>query len=302
MASNTTASQAKVVGSSKQAGISNNLDELKRIRDLTQNALDQYFSLLKTAPDILYVAMAIWGLESGWKLWHNHGGVLDSRHLSPVDPNRSTLIGTGYRFADPIKSFMARPNLTSVEADNVAQGFVAHGLSACMGCYHVRGTPNYNTDFKPYESIVNSLGIAVNPGESITALFPDNDIGKTRSIVAGLIILQNKYKIGLRKFDKNVSKAIEAAVGWYVGTAGARDVNGYSPVDRQKEVLYTPSSKLLALSQIGVLKTGQVGTILTPDMTAVASSTPPSNSVQNDQTRVATTTSTKQSGVGCSTG
>lgn len=299
-----TAATAAKSGTTKQTKPAGNLDELQQITQLTKDAIDQHFTLLKTAPDILYIAMAIWGMESGWKIWHKKGsGIMDSSHLSPVNPDKSTLIGPGYYKSDPIKSFVNRPNITPQEKINVQQGFVAHGLSACMGCYHVIGTPNYNSDFLPYKSLVQSMGLAVNPGESITALFPNNELGKMRSIVAGLIILQNKYKIHINSKKslgyQNPAKAIEMAVGSYVGKAGSRDINGYSPEDRQKDVLYTPSGKLGVLAQIGLTRTGTATTEWNKDMSALARATPPSNTVQNSQTRVASTSNTPQKPIGC---
>lgn len=295
-----TAAQAGKAPANKQARPSPNYDKLQKIRDITASLLKEHFKQLINAPDILYISMAIWGMESGWNLWHSKGGVKDSRHLSPVDPARSTLIGKGYYNSDPILSFRSRSNITAQEKINIAEGFVAHGLSACMGCYHVRGTPNFNSDFKRYRDIVEGYGLAVNPGESITAIFPDNETGMTRSILAGLIILENKFRIGMANNRNNPSKAIEAAVGYYVGKAGARDVNGYSPEMRQRDVMYKPSDKLAALAQIGVVRTGQVG-IQVSDYSQVqlAKITPSPNTVENDQTRTPASNNTPQKPVGC---
>lgn len=296
-----TAAQAGKASTNKQSKPSSNLDKLQKIRDITATAIKDHFKYLNTAPDILYIAMAIWGMESGWNLLHKkRDGSYDSAHLSPVDPNRSTLIGKGYYNADPILSFRNRAGLSAQEAKNIAEGFVAHGLSACMGCYHVIGTPNYNQAFAPYKSIVDQYGLGVSPGQSITALFPDNDLGMTRSIVSGLIILQDKYRIGMKKFNNNPSQAIEAAVGYYVGKAGSRDINGYSPEDRQRDVMYSPSGKLSVLAQIGVTRTGQSGVQWEPGMqNELAKNTPSSNTVQNDQTRVASSNNQPKAPVGC---
>ena len=203
-----TAAQAGKAPTNKQTKPAGNLDKLQKIRDLTATAINDHFKYLNTAPDILYIAMAIWGMESGWNIWHKkRNGDYDSAHLSPVDPARSTLIGKGYYNSDPILSFRNRANYSPQEAKNVAEGFVAHGLSACMGCYHVAGTPNSKEAFGPYKSIVESYGLTVAPGQSITALFPDNELGMTRSILSGLIILEGKYKIGMNKYNNNPSKA-----------------------------------------------------------------------------------------------
>lgn len=295
-----TAAQAGASPTKKPSKPSPNFDKLQKIRDITASLLNGHFGMLMNAPDILYVSMAIWGMESGWNLWHNKGGVKDSRHFSPVDPNRSTLIGKGYYNSDPILSFRSRIDYSAQEAKNIAEGFVAHGLSACMGCYHVRGTPNFKSDFKPYSDLVEGYGLAVNPGESITNIFPDNDLGMQRSILAGLIILENKFKIGMRVHKNNPAKAIEAAVGYYVGKAGARDVNGYSPEMRQRDVMYSPSDKLSALAQIGVVRTGQAG-ISVSDYSQVqlAKITPPPNTVQNDQTRSGVSDNSPQKPIGC---
>jgi len=280
------------------------------LADITKKSIDQYFPLLKTAPDILYVAMAIWGMESGWKLLHRKSsGVIDSSHLSPVDPRRSTLVGKGYNNSNPIQNILNSTDY--VAKTNVIQGYVAHGLSACMGCYHVKGTPNYITDFAPNQAIVDALGLAVDPGQSITALFAANDeLAMTRSVVAGLIILQNKYKIYLNSKNlatyHNPAQAIFSAVGAYVGKAGSRDINGYSPEMRQKDVMGSPSSRLSALAAIDIKRTGKAGTDWDPTMAALAATNAPgsinskSNYVSNSApgTQAKTNVNPKQP-IGC---
>lgn len=270
--------KAKVVVPSKQ------VLEIQTLADLTMNLIDLYFPLLKKAPDIRYVAMAIWGLESGWRVWPNGK---NSRHYSATKPENSSLMGKGYYYSPVIQNLvLSNPSAQVKEA--IQDAFYPHGLTACMGCYHVAGTPNNLTDFRPHAKVVSDLGLEVGPGESITALFPNTLEGKQRSIASGLIILNNKFKAGLAKYP-NSEAAIKYAVGAYVGKAGAKDVNGYTPEMRTDQVYATRSNRLDLLAQAGIVRSGESGTYISKGEVTLASAQTTSNgsTVQNDQTRTA---------------
>lgn len=272
--------------------VAKDYSRIQRYKEITEDLLKQYFKSLYAAPDIVYVALAIFGLESGWNLWHkksfSHGAdtVLsgyDSSHKSPVPVETSSLI-RAYWYSPVIQNLVKTKGFDVNIMTALHQGRVAHGLSACMGCYHVRGTKT-NESFKPYSKVVGDLGLEVNPGESITALFPQNETGERRSIAAGLIILDEKYKIAKKQF-KSESDAIRAAVGYYVGKAGAKDINGYSAEDRIKGV-YTRSNVQTVLASIGVTQSGYVA-VAADDI----SNNPRSNSGSGDSKSNTTTSTT----------
>ena len=296
-----TAAIASQTAQSKQSGTFPVLTEVQLIYGLTRDLIKDRFPYLDTAPDALFIAMAIWGLESGWKLWHKKGNIIDSRHLtpsypgtSPADKNKGLI--PGYRWSDPIASYMSRGDITPDEKVNVSHGFVPHGITACMGCYYVRGTKTYNETFGRQQSLVDELGMSVNPGESITALFPNNELGKKRSIASGLIILQEKYRGGMRNFN-NPSLAIEFAVGAYLGRG--KDANGMTPEQRIKDVKNS-DTRLGALKANGITRTGRAGQAYTLEMAALTRITPATNTVSNSPSgTIASTSSPPATRVGC---
>lgn len=252
---------------------------IQNISEITKKAIIDNFSHLREIPGILYLAMAIWGLESNWRLLFDKGSVIDSAHYSPADPKKS-FVGKDYYYTAVISALRSRPDLTEQTKKNIDQGLVAHGLSACMGCYHVRGTDAYNYMFKNKESLAMSKGIVVNPGESITDLFADPtnnwQLGKERSIIAGLIVLENKFLLASKMKTQGGSlrypskeEAIKAAVGFYVGKLGAKDINGYSPEQRIAEVYQDRKSKLVMLAEAGITKNTSLTTGYT-EVTQVA--------------------------------
>lgn len=238
---NTSAAAANSSSSKKAAVTSSDNANIIKLRDITANLLKMYFPILSNAPNILYVTMATWGFESAFHLLHKKGRapnpvVIDSQHPgSGGSIGAGTLIGSDYLDSAVIRNLRNNPNTSFQVLANIRQGQFAHGLSACMGCYHVRGTKAFSYMFKPHLAMVEELGLAVNPGESITALFPDNDAGRMRSIAAGLIVYDQKYKAFLRK-GLSPSEALNNAVIAYVGNPKARDSNNFSPISRLNQV------------------------------------------------------------------
>ena len=273
--------------STKVTQTSPDISNILHIKQITQDLLAQYFPRLSAAPNILYIAMAIWGFESSFKLWHKSGSVYSSRHLTAVNPATSSLVGRGYYYTQPIQNLLLSPTLTPTIKNNIDDGKYAQGISACMGCYHVRGTLNYNTEFLPFKNVVDAEGLAVNPGESITAIFPNNDTGIRRSIAAGLIILDFKYGIGLSKFSSN-SDAIKYAVGIYLGKAGSVDANGTSPEQRVANVYNNRTSITSLLASAGISLDPNVQSITNSPASSVANQ----GDTSNTENRTASNTNT----------
>lgn len=223
--------------------VNSNVSRLMLLKDITKNLMGSYFPDLNSAPNSLYVAMATWQKESNFNIHFKskNRSYADSRHLTSTDPNNSSLMGKGYYFSNVIQNYLkTESGKLPASISNIQQGFYPHGISACMGCYHVAGTPNNVSEFRPGNSkIISDLGIEVSPGSSIIDLFPDTEFGYARSIGSGLIILNSKYKTALRLYNGDKYTAIVAAVGLYVGKLTALDANGYSPKKRIQEIFGT---------------------------------------------------------------
>lgn len=277
MVGTSTANQAAKKGGAKAVVVSPIVNDIQKMAQITRAMLDQHFPVLRTAPNIFYISMMIWGQESDWKMFHERG---DSRHNSPSPPN-SGFSGSDKYYNCPVIANLRRSNSDPVIANNISHGWVPHALSACMGYYHVIGTPHYDGMFKPRESLVKSFGLAVKPGESITAIYPNTELGWTRSIVAGLIVLDNKYQAGLNSSKiKTPTASIEYAVGAYVGKGA--DISGMTPEKRRADVGYALSKRALTLKQAGVQSGMVKAEPLTEEiLAAIRKHTPPSNTAKN---------------------
>lgn len=245
----TTAASAKTSSSKKVATSSTSQAELILIRDFTDQILRTYFPTLSRAPNALFVAMSTWGLESGFKIWPNK---VNSMHFTGTSPSNSALVGTGYWYTPVIQNLLKSESTSTEVLQNIDQGRYPHGLSACMGCYHVKGTTNNTQEFRLRKDVIEAFGLEVNPGESITALFPNSDIGMQRSIASGLIILERKYLTYLK--NNSPTDAIKKAVAAYVGRLGVKDANGYTPEDRVRQV-YSGENQSISqkLASVGVV-------------------------------------------------
>lgn len=265
------------------------------MKDITQDLLNQYFPVLKNAPNILYIAMATWGFESNFRMHHRKGGgVVDSLHLTPSVPSKS-FVGKDYYFSQVIQNILRRnpPNPTTVK--NVQEGLYPHGVSACMGCYHVAGTPANAYMFGNQKKIVSDLGLEVQPGQAISSIFPDNETGLRRSIAAGLIVYDNKYATYLGKGSTPAS-AIAKSIAAYVGKEGIPDNNNFKPEQRVdqlngKNLTSGERSTLQILADIGLTPdnlyvAGATGTISRSSQASVKDK----GTASNDQNRSANST------------
>ncbi len=274
MVGTSTANQAAKKGGAKAVVVSPIVNDIQKIAQITRTMLDQHFPVLRTAPNIFFICMMIWGEESGWRIHHKRG---DSRHNTETPPKKGNSSGD-YEYSNTITN-LRRTNPGAQVSENITHGYVPHGLSACMGYYHVIGTPTYNEMFKPRESLVNSLGLAVKPGESITAIYPNTELGWTRSIVAGLIVLENKYTTWIRQ-KLSPSSAIEKSVGSYLGKG--RDKNGKTAEQRIRDVLYSQNTSVKTLKMASIESGMSKAEPLTEEiLAAIRKHTPPSNTAKN---------------------
>lgn len=282
------------VSSSSQANskISVPSQDESRVREcaaITEELLAK-FAFLKAGPDVMYWLMATWGAESGWKLYHNHGSrqnpVYTSLHYTPSTPAQTsvagagpvkstgTLIGNGYQYSPVIQNIWNDPNVSAQTRANIKEGWYPHGISACMGTYHVKGCPNNLGEWRYYkeaQDLIDSLKLEVDPGQSIfQTLFPTDDTTcRRKSIASGMIIFNFKYRQALQS-GKSPSVAMQQAVGCFLGKFGTRDANGVSPEMRVAQLNATSGGIVDMLTYIKIVRTGDQ-TVLSPDLIDMAS-------------------------------
>lgn len=286
----TTTSAASNSGTSKQASVGYNLGEIQKIKSLVEELLSSYFPRISQAPDVVYVIMAILGFESGWQLLHRRGLQLSSMHYlySPTLIKSGTAVSQ-YLNSTVIQNILRRPDISPTTVNNINQGCVAHGLSAMMGYYFVRGTPGYNFRMAPYSNVVDALGMVVSPGESITNLFQANDdLAKKRSIAAGILHLEGDYLRALNN-GKSSSSALIKAIGSYLGGAKIADKNGMTPEQRVIDVTSGKKGINYALQVAGITQNGT-------SFAANSQTQPSISGSSNNDNRIASTSSTPSAG------
>jgi hypothetical protein len=107
---------------------------------------------------------------------------------------------TNYWNSNVVQNYLACCG--GVQDEAVKDGLYAHGVSACMGAYHVKFTPAWNELFgqTKYRSIVNNYGLEVQIGTSVTSIYPKNDkYNREKSIAAGMIIFDSKFSAYVNK-------------------------------------------------------------------------------------------------------
>lgn len=244
-------------------------DDVDNMRQITQDLL-RGFPFLETGPDVMYWLMATWGAESNWRLHFPRGNTFSSLHYTPSRPSiestkgmgniksTGTLIGNGYQYSNVIQNAWNDTLVTPEIRENIKEGWYPHGISACMGTYHVKGCPNNTGEWRYYPEAVSLIGgmkLEVNPGQSIfQELFPtDDEVCRTRSIAAGMIIFNYKYRRALETTHRNNPVgAMQMAVGNFLGKFGSRDNNGISPEDRVRQLNATSGDLVSVLDYIGV--------------------------------------------------
>lgn len=260
---------AKSKSSTPQATV----DQAQYMAYLTSELIQSKFPALKANNSSLYVSVATWYFESGFKLLHKRGNATTSMHYLPSIPGVGAGAYKGYYADASIQNLLRSSSTTAQQKDNILQGLVAHGLSATMGYYYVAGTTNSKALFSDstYRDVANQLGFLVQPGQSITELFQaDGELEKRRSIASGLCVLEAAYKRRLAANGGDKLVAIKLAAGDYLGTAGAKDLFGTSPANRTSQIESNSTMSLLA--QAGINADGNLFTDYSKGATQVASS------------------------------
>lgn len=268
-----TAGQTKNSPTTKTQAPAGDVSNVKAIRDITSTLLTQ-FDLLKAGPDVMYWLMATWGAESNWRLLFPHGNSVTSLHYTASPPvyesvkglgtvkSTGTLIGNGYQYSNVIQNLWNSPTVSVQTRDNIKEGWYPHGITACMGTYHVRGCPNNLGEWRYYpeaKTLIDTFGLEVDPGQSIfQTLFSTDDFTcRRRSVAAGMIIFNYKYRKALETTHRNNPVgAMQAAVGNFLGKFGSRDNNGVSPEDRVRQLNSTGGNIVTMLQYVGVRRNG----------------------------------------------
>jgi hypothetical protein len=224
-----------------------------------------YYPFLSKGPDAIYWIMATFGAESNWQLLHGKAPNRSSRHLTVVDPRNSSLTRNGYQNSNVIQNLVKDPLVTAQIIKNIQDGWYAHGISACMGTYHVRGCPNNKGEWRSRPEAVariEALGLEVDPGQSIVqTLFPaDTADARLKSVASGIVIFNSKYRQGLERHNNDTAKAMRYALSAYLGAEGARDANNTSPDDRRRD-LNSNQGRISILKYIGLVKTGDTSAL-----------------------------------------
>lgn len=205
------------------------IDTIQQYGRIMWDIMKQYFPTLWSAPDAWYVMMATMELESGYRILHGK---------SNPTPNHVTIgtgsgIGRSYWYDGVIVPLKTIADFTTQK--NLAEGLSAKALMATMGMYQVRNCKESRAMLTGnYRTIAEDFGLMVDPGQSSSAVFTNDETGATRSIVMGCIVMENKYKT--RRAKNSESVAIKLAAADYLGKAGAKDILGTSPEMRLSNI------------------------------------------------------------------
>jgi hypothetical protein len=213
---------------------SNSADEALRqkLRSTTTSLLKQYFGqTLNTVPDIVNIFMALMLKESHFNVNAAYATALSPYNSSgAADYYNSTVIKNILTPGNPASSLQKR--------DNEPEGRTAIGLTQCMGWNIVKGASISGKclveQFRP--DLVGTL--CINPGDSVKAKL-SGEANISNSILAGLVVLESKYRAGYAKNggwaiklgsgkssrELQFPSRIYSSVAGYLGYSSAGDAN-----------------------------------------------------------------------------
>lgn len=170
--------------------------------------LKQNFPTLGANPNAFVTVLGIIGTETGRNV--------SIFNVKRQHPTVSKITGTGNRYWNHPVIKAARKRLGDGNA-NLLQGLQAHSLMAVMGWNNVRGLDDlFPALLKEYYTLANNNFLLVDPGTSIDDIYPTGTAGARRALIAGMIMLESKYKIFLNK-KLSPQKALVAATRAYLG-------------------------------------------------------------------------------------
>lgn len=192
------------------------------------------FPALASLPNINYLTMANWMLESSLHL------LVNPKNTS-IWTARKTFYEAGglarlFNASPNVQAMRASPSTTPAQKDAIYDGYYFFGLTCASGSYFIKDT-KANQNLAAYKPLMAGLAakgfpVEVPLGTSMDTLFSGNNVNAiTSSLAQGLIILNDAYlHQGLNKFPSDKSKAILWALGAYLGPK--RDSNNQTGLDR----------------------------------------------------------------------
>lgn len=243
------------------------VSHIQKLTGFMETTMKTHFRTLYECPNSLYIMMATMGLESSFRVWPN------GANANHVTIGTSSGIGRSY-YTDPlILPKYQSPATYNTTVPVLNEGLSAKALMATMGMYQVRGTRESRAVMAlgNYSALAEANGLMVDPGQSASSVFTNDDVGAQRSIIMGCIIMEGKVRNRLKKSVK--TEAIRMAVGDYLGKAGAKDVLGTSPEMRMASVNDINSPIARTLASAGLTKGSSGVYVALPNTQATGTST-----------------------------
>lgn len=207
---------------------------ITKIKDTIRSLVNQHFpSTLGKEPDIVNIVNAQILYESGYK-------------YDALGKPVSRAPGTGgylYLSSSAVTNILNTGD--SVQKANVEQGLRAIGLMQVMGWNFVKGgSPSGRSELERLRPDLAST-LVVNPGDNIfTPILGEANINK--AILAGLIILEGKYKATLPNgnfftvkgdpYKRLFVTKLAGALGAYLGL-GRSDLNSTTPENYSAQII-----------------------------------------------------------------
>lgn len=238
------------------AGVTGNSDFLQSLKAEIATQLGGNFPVLGRYPDADRIILGIISVESGKGMgW---GNVNVAHEMVPATSG----FGKSYEAHQVVRA--ARTQTYTVNQTNLSHGRLAQSLMGCMGAYLIRGLQNGPGGFPHvqvgYSGVAESVGLLVNPGDSVTALFTPDAVGLRRGLVAGLCIFEHNYKLFLKKYNGNQTNAIQNAVRVHLGDPTSADVvTGISTSDYLARVMNNANSSASGPSAKNYMSTSSGG-------------------------------------------
>jgi hypothetical protein len=101
-----------------------------------------------------------------------------------------------------------------------------------MGAYHIPGTASYTQLFGGYyNNVARPEGLIATPiGTPVTSLYTNDAVGRRKSVLAGLIVLDSKY-------GKRINSIIDSTTVTYLSAIGLPGATAGSTMSPQQAIL-----------------------------------------------------------------
>lgn len=230
MSTLTTTASGDASGKQIQVSEVGDLTRIQEILTSTTDILSHLFPVLYTVPNIVIYCMNTWQAESGFNCFPNGS---NSRHslvtgTSIPVPDNINAWPSGRSFFSSywedtlVKDFRALPG--NDQSDAILDGLYAHGVSAVMGAYHIEGSAAYRQIFGSpvYLPKATDAGLIVTKGTRVTSLYTEDQPGRYKSILAGIIVLDYWYNYwGKKRVNLNINILLNQ-IGEPIARIGSR--------------------------------------------------------------------------------